>query len=145
MGGEGFPVEYVPCVQDDVMGAADDAVQALLDDRGWLPEHIALLTTKHRHPVQIEQANDRVAYWDDLWSENAVFYSTVSGFKGLERPAVVLAVNGFHDGIDPRSVLYAGMSRARDLLIVVGAEDELAAILNDKSMRRLRRGVQPGA
>ena len=145
MGGEGFPVEYVPCVQDDVMGAADDAVQALLDDRGWLPEHIALLTTKHRHPVQIEQANDRVAYWDDLWSANAVFYSTVSGFKGLERPAVVLAVNGFHDGIDPKSVLYAGMSRARDLLIVVGADDELAAILNDKSMRRLRRGVQPGA
>ncbi len=145
MGGEGFPVEYVPCDQDDVMGAADDAVQALLDDRGWLPEHIALLTTKHRHPVQIEQANDRVAYWDDLWSANAVFYSTVSGFKGLERPAVVLAVNGFHDGIDPRSVLYAGMSRARDLLIVVGAEDELAAILNDKSMRRLRRGVQPKA
>jgi superfamily I DNA/RNA helicase len=145
MGGEGFPVEYVPCARDDVMGAADGAAQALFDDRGWLPEHIALLTTKHRHPVQIEQANDRVAYWDDLWSANAVFYSTVSGFKGLERPAVVLAVNGFHDGIDPRSVLYAGMSRARDLLIVVGAEDELAAILNERSMRRLRRGVQPKA
>ncbi len=145
MGGEGFPVEYVPCEHDDVMGAADGAAQSLFDDRGWLPEHIALLTTKHRHPVQVEQAHDRVTYWDDLWSANDVFYSTVAGFKGLERPAVVLAVNGFHDGIDPRSVLYAGMSRARDLLIVVGAEDELAAILNDKSMRRLRRGVHPGA
>lgn len=145
MGGEGFPVEFVPCAPDEVRGCADAAAQSLFDERGWLPEHIALLTTKHRHPVQVEQANDRVAYWDDLWSANEVFYSTVAGFKGLERPAVVLAVNGFHEGIDPRSVLYAGMSRARDLLIVVGPADELAKILNDKTMRRLMRGVQPGA
>jgi superfamily I DNA/RNA helicase len=144
MGGDGFPVRYVRCDPDAVMDAADTAVMTLHDHGGWLPEHIALLTTKHRHPVQAQQADDKVAYWDGLWADHTVFYSTVSGFKGLERPVVVLAVNGFHDGIDPRSVLYAGMSRARDLLVVVGAPDELAMILTPKMMRRLERGgVQP--
>jgi hypothetical protein len=33
------------------------------------------------------------------------------------------------------------MSRARDLLVVVGAPDELAMILTPKMMRRLERGV----
>ncbi|MFZ4485706.1 MAG: NERD domain-containing protein [Candidatus Nanopelagicales bacterium] len=141
MGGDGFPVRYIRCDPDAVMDAADTAVMTLHDHGGWLPEHIALLTTKHRHPVQAQQADDKVAYWDGLWADHTVFYSTVSGFKGLERPVVVLAVNGFHDGIDPRSVLYAGMSRARDLLVVVGAPDELAMILTPKMMRRLERGV----
>ena len=147
MGGDGFPVQYVPCEPDDDMGnanvisMADTMVMALHDHGGWLPEHIALLTTKHRHPEQILQAEDKVAYWNGLWSDHTVFYSTVSGFKGLERPVVVLAVNGFHDGIDPRSVLYAGMSRARDLLVVVGSREELTMILTPKMMRRLGRGI----
>ncbi|CAB4930815.1 unannotated protein [freshwater metagenome] len=147
MGGDGFPVQYVPCEPADVMGhadvmsTADEMVMSLHDHGGWLPEHIALLTTKHRHPEQLLQSDDKVAYWNGLWSDHTVFYSTVSGFKGLERPVVVLAVNGFHEGIDPRSVLYAGMSRARDLLVVVGAADELATILTPKMMRRLERGV----
>ena len=45
-------------------------------------------------------------------------------FKGLERPVVVLAVNGFHDGVAPESLLYAGMGRATVLLIVVQAAGE---------------------
>ena len=147
MGGDGFPVQYVPCEPDDDMGnanvisMADTMVMSLHDHGGWLPEHIALLTTKHRHPEHLLQAEDKVAYWNGLWSDHTVFYSTVSGFKGLERPVVVLAVNGFHDGIDPRSVLYAGMSRARDLLVVVGAREELTRILTPKMMRRLERGI----
>ncbi len=147
MGGDGFPVQYVPCEPNDDIGRAnvirmaDTMVMSLHDHGGWLPEHIALLTTKHRHPEQLLQAEDKVAYWNGLWSDHTVFYSTVSGFKGLERPVVVLAVNGFHDGIDPRSVLYAGMSRARDLLVVVGSRDELSMILTPKMLRRLERGI----
>ena len=140
-GGDGFPVEYVACAADGALDTVDDVIETLLEERGWLPEHIAVVTTKHRHAVQIEQADDKVAYWDDLWSANNVFYSTVSGFKGLERPVVILAVNGFHTGVDPRSVLYSGMSRARDLLIIVGPPDDLAAVLDAKSIRRLMRGA----
>ena len=139
-GGDGVPVEYVACSAEAVIPTADDVVDALLEQRGWLPEHIALLTTQHRHPVQVESSDDKAAYWEDFWG-NDVFYSTIAGFKGLERPVVVLAVDGFHEGVDPRSVLYAGMSRARDLLIVVGDSAELEAVVGGKLMRRLQRGA----
>ena len=52
-------------------------------------------------------------------------------------PAVVLAVGGFHEDLDPRDVLYTGMSRARDLLIVVAPEDVLEGAGDRKSHRRL--------
>ncbi len=41
---------------------------------------------------------------------------------------VVLAVDGFHDGVDPKDVLYVGMSRARDKLIVVARKEEMDLI-----------------
>jgi superfamily I DNA/RNA helicase len=142
LGGAGFPVEFVECRPDDVISRADDVVESLVQDRGWLPEHVALLTTKHRHPVHVERSVDKDEYWRDLWFTDDVFYSTVAGFKGLERPVIVLAVDGFHDGIDPSSVLYAGMSRARDLLIVVGPSALLESAAGMKAMRRLRRGTR---
>lgn len=138
-GGSGFPVRFVPCAPEQVLPAADAVAESLFEAEGWLPEHIALLTTAHRHPVQVEAAGDRAAYWDDFWG-NDVFYSTVAGFKGLERPVIVLAVDGFHEGVDPRSVMYAGMSRARDLLIVVGDPEQVSAAVGDRVMRRLQRG-----
>jgi hypothetical protein len=135
--GSGFPIEFVRCTADDAQEVADSVVEELLERRGWLPEHVAVLTTRHRHPVQREYEGDKEAYWNDLWASDDVFYSTVAGFKGLERPAVVLAVDGFHDDLDPRGVLYTGMSRARDLLIVVAPEDVLKGAGGRKFHRRL--------
>lgn len=136
--GDGFATELVLTDAASVIGAADDAVAALVEERGWLPEHVALLTTKHRHPVHEERANEgKDSYWADLWSTDDVFYSTVAGFKGLERPVVVLAVDGFHEGLDPRNVLYTGMSRARDLLVVVGDEPRLSDVLGARHLRKL--------
>ena len=134
--GSGFPLEYVRCSPETVEETTDSVVAELVDERGWLPEHVAVLTTRHRHPVQREY-QDKAEYWNDLWDSDDVFYSTVAGFKGLERPAVVLMVDGFHDDLDPRNVLYTGMSRARDLLIVVAPEDILAAVGDKKFHRRL--------
>jgi hypothetical protein len=137
--GEGFPVEFVACAPGEEMAAADDVVADLTERRGWLPEHVALLTTLHRHPVQRETDGDRAAYWQSFWDDDAVFYGTVAGFKGLERPAVVLCVDGFHDGLEARHVLYAGMSRARDLLVVVGSPEVLAQAGEERLLRRLTR------
>lgn len=49
-----------------------------------------------------------------------MFYGHVLGFKGLERPAVVLAVNEKAAQERSRERLYVGLSRARDQLVVCG-------------------------
>jgi len=53
-GGHGAPVRFVPCASADALGVADDVVDGLLAD-GWKHEHVALLTTGSRHPVQVER------------------------------------------------------------------------------------------
>jgi superfamily I DNA/RNA helicase len=104
-------------------------VANLTDIERWELKEIALLTTKHRHDEHKNRADlDRMGHWDSLWNEDSVFYCSVSGFKGLERSVVVLAVDGFHDGVDPKDVLYVGMSRARDKLIVVARKEEMDLI-----------------
>ena len=97
----GVPVRFVQCSSEDAVGAADDVADALLEE-GWPPESVALLTTHRRHPVQVErQAEGQDAYWATYWEDDDLFYGHVLGFKGLERPAVVLAVNGFRDEAAP--------------------------------------------
>jgi hypothetical protein len=94
-GGDGPAVRFVACSPEDAMEAGDDEVERLLDE-GWRPEDVALLTTGTRHPEQKErQAAGNAAYWDSFWDTDQVFYGHVLGFKGLERRAVVLVVNGF--------------------------------------------------
>ena len=93
-----------------------------------------------RHPVHAELSDaDRDAYWQDLWYTDDVFYSTGSGFKGLERPAVVIAVNGFHQEIDPKDVLYTALSRAMDPAVIVGERNLLEQVLGEKHLRRMER------
>ncbi len=119
-GGDGVPVRFVPCATDSAVEVASDEAVALLDD-GWAPQHVALLTTGRRHPMQVEQqSHGQAAYWQSYWTGDDLFYGHVLGFKGLERPAVVLAVNGFRDADRAPEMLYVGLSRARDLLVVCG-------------------------
>ncbi|GAA0629016.1 hypothetical protein GCM10009547_35820 [Sporichthya brevicatena] len=144
-GGPGGPVEFLECSTDDVLGMADDAVESLLDE-GWSPANIALLTTGRRHPEQTErQARGQDTYWESFWDAEQVFYGHVLGFKGLERAAVVLAVNGFGgDERDERAreKLYVGLSRARDRLIVCGDPAVIAAVGGEGLVARLRRSAR---
>lgn len=135
IGGSGAQVRFIAYPTEDVVDAATDAAVSLLDG-GWDAHHVALLTTKHRHPVQVEQQSaGQDEYWANFWTGDDMFYGTVTGFKGLERPAVVLAVDGFHDGIDPDEVLYCGMSRARDLLIVVAPPEVIGRLQSEGAPR----------
>ena len=86
---------------DEACGVADDQEEALLDE-SWPPEHVALLATSRRHPEQMSRQDleGQDGYWDSYWDEELIFYGHVLGFKGLERRAVVLCVNGRH----PRSI-----------------------------------------
>jgi hypothetical protein len=140
-GGNGVPVRFIPCASTDAVGTADDAADALLRD-GWPPESVALLTTYHRHPVQAErQAAGQDAYWATYWEDDDLFYGHVLGFKGLERPAVVLAVNGFRDEARAREMLYVGLSRARDLLVVCGDLELIRRVGGEAVVQRLTRST----
>ncbi|SDG35413.1 NERD domain-containing protein [Klenkia brasiliensis] len=140
LGGDGVPVQFVPCATDDALQVADDVAVGLLDV-GWPSESVALLTTYRRHPVQVErQAAGQDAYWASYWDDEDLFYGHVLGFKGLERPAVVLAINGFRDEARAREMLYVGLSRARDLLVVCGDLELIRRVGGDAVAHRL--GIQ---
>jgi UvrD-like helicase C-terminal domain len=137
-GMDGPLVRLVSCPTSSVLGFADDAIDALLEE-GWEPGQIALLTTQHRHPEQthIVGAGGWAAYRDDFFAETDVFYGHVLGFKGLERPVVVLAVNGFKDLDRAKEMLYVGLSRARTLLVIVGERALLEKVGGDGVRKRL--------
>ncbi len=122
-GGTGPQVRYIDVPEGaDPITIGDDEAMRLLDE-GWEPKDVALLTTGSRHPMQSElQQEGNDAYWETFWSGDDIFYGHVLGFKGLERKAVVLVCN-HHEGVDRlRERVYVGLSRATDILVVVGLE-----------------------
>ena len=137
-GGEGVDVRFVAATPQETLGAADDEVDTLLTD-GWRPQHVALITTGSRHPIQVERAGgtDQRAYWSSFWEDDDVFYGHVLGCKGLERRAVVLCVNQTEVTDRSRERLYVGMSRATDVLVVVGDPDVVRAMGGEQVAARL--------
>ncbi len=77
------------------------------------------------------------------WEGDDLLYGHVLGFKGLERSAVVLAVNGFRDEARARArarareMFDAGLSRARDLLVVCGDLELIRRVGGEAVVRRL--------
>jgi len=139
LGGDGPAVRLVACATADAVGRADDEVDALLAD-GWRPQDVALLTTGSRHPEQIaRQAAGQDAYWRTFWDDDQVFYGHVLGFKGMERRAVVLALNESQPRERSRERLYVGLSRARDQLVVVGDPDHIRAVGGEDVLAGIRR------
>ncbi|MGZ5416245.1 MAG: NERD domain-containing protein [Nocardioides sp.] len=138
-GSNGPAVRFVAASPDEALGVADDEVERLLDD-GWRPENVMLLTTGHRHPVQIERTGpdeDQKAYWRTYWENDDVFYGHVLGCKGLERRAVVLCVNKSTPLERGTERLYVGMSRATDELVVVGDPDMIREMGGDAVAKQL--------
>ncbi|EWT04059.1 nuclease [Intrasporangium chromatireducens Q5-1] len=137
-GGDGPDVEFRPCETDDALGVADDEVDRLLDE-GWQPRDVALLTLGSRHPIQKERwdAEGQTGYWRSFWENDDVFYGHVLGCKGLERRAVVLCANAKPDLERATEMLYVGMSRATDRLVIVGDPMLIREIGGDQVAARL--------
>jgi hypothetical protein len=137
-GGDGPDVRFVATTTEEALDAADDEVVRLLEE-GWEPRNIALLTTGHRHPEQQAQTerHGQVGYWRSFWEGEDVFYGHVLGSKGLERAAVVLCINEAGDRDRARERLYVGMSRATDVLVVVGDPDVVRRIGGEEVAKRL--------
>lgn len=121
-GASGPDAQFLECAADSVLAVADRAVAALLANRQYRPRDIVLLTTHRRHPEHTERLRrlGPVAFAQSLLGDDEIAVCTVKGFKGLERPAVVLAVNGCHPDDDLDRLLRVGVSRATHQLVVVG-------------------------
>ncbi len=137
-GGDGPAVRFVPCAAQDAVEHADAEVDRLLD-LGWAHGNIALITTGHRHPMHTDQTerHGQLGYWRTFWDGEDVFFGHVLGCKGLERSAVVLCVNEEGERDRARERLYVGMSRATDLLTVVGDPDVIRRVAGDEVAKRL--------
>ena len=124
--------------EHDTIIAGDAAVEYLLED--YRSRHIALLTTKSRHPQHRTLAEtDNDAYLRRLWDESDIFYGTVEGFKGLERNCIVLVVNGFHHDVNIKQLMYTGVTRARDLLVVVSKRSFMEQAFDQSVIDSLHR------
>ena len=127
-GPDGPPARLVRSTDDRAVHDADHVVAQLIGE-GYPGSSIAVLTSYRRHPVhdRLVRSQGPAAYWQTFESDD-VFYATVQSFKGLERPVVVLAVNGFNFDAVEREILHVGMSRARSLLVVVADPLTVAAV-----------------
>ncbi|WP_231998815.1 nuclease-related domain-containing DEAD/DEAH box helicase [Nocardioides baekrokdamisoli] len=137
-GGTGPSVQFVAASVDDTVDTADAEIDRLIED-GWGRGHIALITTGTRHWAQAGE-QDRVGqlgYWQNYFDGDEVFYGHVLGCKGLERSAVVLVLNEDGTRDRARERLYVGMSRATDLLIVVGDPEVVRAVGGPEVAKRL--------
>lgn len=136
---EGPLPELIATPLDDVLAVADAAVDRLLTEDGWLPGDIALLTTWGRHPRQRSLVAELgpQGYSDVLASDEQLAVATVMSFKGLERPVVVLAVNGFRDPHAAGDVLRVGMSRPTLRLVVVADPHQLRQLGGDALLAAL--------
>lgn len=143
-GGDGVDVELVACETPEAVAEADGVVQDLLD-AGWPARDIAVLTLGTRHPVHRArwEALGEVGYWRSFWEDDVVFHGHVLGCKGLERRAVVLCVNGVPDAARATEMLYVGMSRATDQLVIVGDPEVIRGIGGDEVAARLGLGGAP--
>ena len=83
--------------------------------------------------------DDREAVYDfDMLSELECAYAmTVHKSQGSEYRAVILCATQGSPYLLTRSILYTAITRARELLIIVGNEEVIAAMTqNDRKTRR---------
>ena len=93
----------------------------------------------HQQETMTVQFDEKTAeYSFDMLSELEPAYAmTVHKSQGSEYRAVVLCLCGGPQMLLTRSVLYTAITRARELLIIVGNEDVVAAMTrNDRRQRR---------
>jgi hypothetical protein len=112
--------------RNDVLGNAEIYLDTLLNEFLWRKKDVALLTTHAHHSKHLEgRSNDDDAYWNEFFHGSSVFYGRVNSFKGLERPVVVIALNGESESEKQLQQMYVGASRARDDLIIFGTREDL--------------------
>lgn len=123
----GFLPEFHQVVSyADVHKHAEHLVEVALAS-GWSPGDIAVLNAYRRFDSQPMHNDSEAisAYWDEFLHGDSVFYGTAMGFKGLDRPVVIVCLDD--PGLSSRervsNDLYVAFGRARDELTIVGTQE----------------------
>ena len=142
IGLDGPPVQWVDATAENAEKAADEEVKKLIS-QGWNPSDICVLTTGSRHDVQKTQGDGAMSrpYWKRYFEEESVYHCTIAGFKGLERRAVVIAMNDWKEPDRKKDILYTGVTRARDLLIICGSKEEITQAGGKEFFKKISRGA----
>lgn len=133
---EGEPVEVFYTRTADETVARADQILTTLRVAGYRPDEVVVLGPRRRENSSLNGAV-RLGGWRLADSASAaagdLAYSTIHGFKGLERAVVILVDAGSPDIVETDSLLYVGMSRARIRLFVVCPEN-VKAVMDKRIM-----------
>ena len=123
-GPSGRPVEVLGYEDDDALLRLTATVLRNLVDGERVPlEDIALLTPSGTGKSRLRSHAEIGGYrLSETVGPGTLLATSVHGFKGLERPVVILAELGDKHEEDLRRYLYVGASRARNHLIVLATE-----------------------
>lgn len=123
-GPAGRPVEILGYRDDDELASLLAIVLRNLVEGEQVPlQDIVVLTPSGRSRSRLRSRGSVDGFrLSDEAEEGAVLTASVHGFKGLERPVVILAELGDKHAEDLATYLYVGGSRARNHLIVLAAE-----------------------
>jgi hypothetical protein len=137
---DGPPVQWIETTTEGAEAAADAEVANLIS-KGWNPGDICVLTTGSRHAIQRQDGQGALSrvYWKKFFEEEATYHCTTTGFKGLERRVVVLAINGWKDSDRKKDILYTSVTRARDLLIICGSKEEITQAGGKEFFKKLAK------
>jgi hypothetical protein len=121
-------IQLVPASAEGAIGAADEAVDLLLET-GRPPGEILVLTTGGQHPWAAHELSfGEASYWAQHDAGDDVFYSGIDAQRAGGRPVVIVAVNG-DTGEPTASALSAAVARAGALLIVCGDPQRFNGLL----------------
>jgi hypothetical protein len=137
---DGPPVQWIETTTEGAEAAADSEVASLIS-KGWNPGDVCVLTTGSRHAIQRQDGDGALSrvYWKKFFEEEATYHCTTTGFKGLERRVVVLAINGWKDSDRKKDILYTSVTRARDLLIICGSKEEITQAGGKEFFKKLAK------
>ncbi len=120
-GPDGRPVELLDYEgEDELLHLVEVVLMNLIEQEGLRLDDVVVLTPAGRDKSLLWRRRTVGRFTlSDVVSEGTVLWSTVHGFKGLERPVVILAELGERHEEDVDRYVRVGCSRARSHLIVI--------------------------
>ena len=87
----------------------------------------------NRHPVTVRYDDERTVEYDyqQLEELELAYALSVHKSQGSEFPCVVMPVVGGPPRLLTRNLFYTALTRARKLVVLVGREDAIAAMVNN--------------